>query len=187
MAGLLSAFYIRALTGALPRKAYAIACRRTMFALVIALLTTSKGQPAEVPRMMMLPFSFFDTSGEPQDQKSEHAARLAALDRQIGDALQTRGFYHLVAPPSNVLSCQPGEEACVLAGARQAGTDLILTGAVQKASTLILQIWVGAFDAHDGKRLFYRQLSFRGDTDDAWQHAGAFLVQEIESDTALKP
>jgi len=40
-------------------------------------------------------------------------------------------------------------------------------------------VWMGVFEANDGKRVFFRQVTFRGDTDDAWRHAAAFLSREI--------
>jgi hypothetical protein len=41
-------------------------------------------------------------------------------------------------------------------------------------------MWVGVFRADDGKRVFFRQLTFRGDADDAWRHATTFLSHQLE-------
>ena len=40
-------------------------------------------------------------------------------------------------------------------------------------------VWLGLFEATDGKRLFFRQATFCGDNDDAWRHAATFLSREI--------
>jgi len=158
-----------------------------MMALAVALAAAVPARSAQAPALLILPFGFFDTSGEQRDQRAEHAARLAAMARQIGDGLQAKGFYRIVPPTPAILACDSKDQDCLLAAARKAGGDRILVGAVQKASTLISQVWVGVFDARDGRRVLYRQLSFRGDSDDAWQHAGAFLLHEIEADAPQQP
>ncbi len=131
--------------------------------------------------LMMTPFGFVDTSGEPRDQSAEHARRLAAMSRDIRQSLEKKGDYRVVAPPPGSKPCPDGDNECILKEARAAGADLVLAAAVQKASTMESNVWVGIFKADDGKRLFFRQLTFRGDTDDAWRHATVFLDHEIES------
>jgi len=91
------------------------------------------------------------------------------------------GSYRVVATPADLAACAATDSACILAAAQRAGVDLILTGAIQKVSTMATQLWAAVFDAGDGKRLFYRQLTFRGDTDQAWERATAFLAKEIEA------
>ena len=49
-----------------------------------------------------------------------------------------------------------------------------------------LNVWMGVFEAGDGKRVFFRQVTFRGDTDDAWRHAAAFLSREIDGASARR-
>jgi len=160
--------------------------------LLVALAILSAAVPSasatgDRQALLILPFGFLDTSGEPGDQKTSHADRLAAMSRHLSEQLQSKGLYRVVPATDGILACASSDQDCLLAQARKAGTDMIMVGAVQKASTLISQIWVGVFDATDGKRLFYRQLSFRGDTDEAWQHAGLFLIQQIEADAPKKP
>ena len=141
----------------------------------------------EATRLYVTPFGFFDTSGEPRDQKAEHAGRLATMARELGSDLERKGLFRIVPPQADAPSCPDGDTVCILSRARQAGAALVLAGAVQKVSTMASSIWVGAFDAASGKRLFYRQLTFRGDTDEAWRHATSFLTQEIEDDPPKPP
>lgn len=133
-------------------------------------------------RLLMIPFGFFDTSGEPRDQRAEHASRLAAMARELSSNLESSGLYEIVRLPQGTARCGQGETACILDQARTAGADLVLAGAVQKVSTMASSVWIGAFEAASGKRVFYRQLSFRGDTDEAWHHAAVFIAGEIRDD-----
>lgn len=166
--------------------------RAAVLAVLAVLATSSLAVwPAHAagaaPSLLILPFGFLDTSGEPGDQKAAHTARLAALSHSLSDTLQSKGLYRIVPATDGILACTSGDQECLLAQAQKAGGDMILAGVVQKASTLISQVWVGVFDATTGKRLFYRQLSFRGDTDEAWQHAGLFLFQQIVADAPKRP
>ncbi|ACL57644.1 DUF2380 domain-containing protein [Methylobacterium nodulans] len=51
----------------------------------------------------------------------------------------------------------------------------------RKSSTLIMQIWVRIESSRTGEVLFSRDLNFRGDTDEAWRRAEAFLTSAITS------
>jgi hypothetical protein len=150
-------------------------------AAVLVLALASPGPAAaDAPRVAVLPFSYLDTSGERRDQSAEHQARLAAMAEQLRSELDAGGGLRVeVLPAAAVSGCATGESECLLAAARDAGADLVLTGAVHKISTMATQMWVGVFDAASGKRVFYRSLSFRGDTDDAWRRATRFLARQI--------
>jgi hypothetical protein len=167
-------------------RVYAHALALIALSLLFAIAPTAHA--ADRPQtLLILPFGFIDTSGEPGDQRTSHAVRLAAMSRYLSDQLQEAGLYRTRPATDGIRACASNDQECLLAEARKAGGDLILVGAVQKASTLISQIWVGVFDAANGKRLFYRQLSFRGDTDEAWQHASVFLLQQLKAEAPRKP
>ena len=146
--------------------------------LVLTVFAATRAATAE-ETLLLTPFGYLDTSGEPRDQRAEHASRLAAMESQIKDTLQAKGLFRIVAPPQGATPCPQGETDCILGQARNAGAKLVLAGAVQKASTMESNVWMGVFEASDGKRVFFRQVTFRGDTDDAWRHAAAFLSREI--------
>ncbi len=103
------------------------------------------------------------------------------MSRDIQRSLARKGEYRIVAPPAGSPPCPDGETECILKQARAAGARLVLAAAVQKASSMESNVWVGVFKADDGKRVFFQQLTFRGDNDDAWRHATAFLDHEIEA------
>jgi hypothetical protein len=148
-----------------------------IFVLASVFVTTRAATAEET--ILLTPFGYLDTSGEPRDQKTEHARRLAAMEADIKGRLEAKGLFRIVAPPQGETPCPQGETNCILEQARNAGARLVLAGTVQKASTMESNVWMGVFEANDGKRVFFRQATFRGDTDDAWRHAAAFLSREI--------
>jgi Protein of unknown function (DUF2380) len=151
----------------------------------LLLMAVALAQPAAlagetVKALVALPFGYLDTSGEARDQKAVHAERLKAMSEDLTGHLQADGLYRIVPATPGILACAGNDRDCLLAEASKAGADLILTGAVHKTSSLISGIWIGVFDARDGKRVFYRQISFRGDTQEAWQHATDFVLRELK-------
>lgn len=160
----------------------------TLVFLAAALLQPGVAQAGETGKALLaLPFAYLDTSGEASDQTAVHADRLKAMSAELTGRLQAAGRYRIVATTPGILACAGNDQDCLLGEAHKAGADFILTGAVHKTSTLISAIWVGVFDARTGKRLFYRQISFRGDTDEAWRHATGFVFRQFEAETERTP
>ena len=60
-------------------------------------------------------------------------------------------------------------------------------GRIDKISPLIgnLTLWIS--NVETGQVVFTRTVSFRGDTDDAWQHAVRFLIRDLATTTTQKP
>ena len=139
------------------------------------------GGKKEGVAVAVIDFDYVDTSGEERDQRKEHEARLAAFMSALRRDLANSERFRLVSPV-----CTPGP--CSLAGpaisdlvaaAREAGADLLLIGGVHKMSTLVQNAGIDAIDAKTGKAIFHRLFTFRGDTDDAWRRAEAFIFDEI--------
>jgi hypothetical protein len=129
-------------------------------------------------------FDYTDTSGEARDQQAEHAARLRALGSAIRADLAEAGKFRVVALACSAASCSAGRSnpAELIADARRAGATLLLYGGIQKVSTLIQQGRVQVVNVDTNSLVFDRLISFRGDTDDAWQHAERFLVRQLASE-----
>lgn len=123
---------------------------------------------------------FTDSSGEARDQRSEHEARRLALTQGLradiarGDRLE-----------SLALAC---DGACRLDAegvdalrqrAHEAGAAFVLVGSVHKMSTLVLSMRVAVLDVASGKLVLERLLSFRGDNDAGWRHAGDYVAREV--------
>jgi Protein of unknown function (DUF2380) len=133
--------------------------------------------------LAILDFDYKDTSGEPADQTAQHQARLEAFMRSLRADLARSGKYALVS-----LACQP--DPCsitqtppeeLLNAARHSGARLLVFGGIHKESTLIEWAKVQAVDVQTDKPVFDRLFTFRGDTDEAWQRAEAFIVAQVNA------
>ena len=152
------------------------------------LLPRGPALAAEPPALAVVGFNFVDTSAEAKDQSAAHAARLAALMQTLEAKLAEGGKLRIIALPCMPAACtaDPDTDGAVDA-ARKAGAEWVLLGSVRKMSTLILDMPVQVIDLDSNKTLYGRALSFRGDTDDAWQHAARFLARELLDQLPQKP
>jgi hypothetical protein len=135
----------------------------------------------------VIDFDYVDTSGEARDQRGEHEARLATFMRALrGDLAQSDSF-RLVTPTCVPAPCSLAGSTVsgLLAVARDAGADILLIGGVHKMSTLVQWAKIEAIDPKTERVLFDRLFTFRGDTDDAWRRAEAFIVDEIAAISGL--
>jgi len=133
------------------------------------------------PTLAAANFDFRDTSGEVRDQTAEHDARLKAFEVTLRDGLSGNQKIELKA-----LSCQaercsaqaPGLVA-LAAQAKTAGVRYLLFGEIHKVSTLIGRVKFAVVDLKDDKPVCDRYMTYRGDTDEAWQHAARFAVRDF--------
>lgn len=107
-------------------------------------------------------FSYLDTSGEPTDQTAVHQARLQAFMAALRHDIETDSRYRL-----------------------QAGANIQIIGAIQKKSTLVQWARVRAIDVAANRIALEKVYTFRGDNDQAWQRAEAFVSEDIRG--ALVP
>ena len=63
--------------------------------------------------------------------------------------------------------------------ARAAGARFVLLGGVHKMSTLVQWAKIQIADEERGRIVFDRLLTFRGDTDEAWQKAESFVARDV--------
>jgi hypothetical protein len=135
----------------------------------------------EATPLAIVDFNYNDTSGEPADQAAVHRTRLSAFMQAMRGDLTVSGKFTLVAfacgPEPCSITQTPSSE--ILEKARQAGARLLLFGGIHKMSTLIQWAKVQAVDLQTGKLVFDRLLTFRGDTDDAWRRAEAFVAAQM--------
>ena len=137
---------------------------------------------AETQTVAVAKFDYTDTSGEIRDQAAEHAARLKAFRSRLETGLAADGSYVPIS-----LGCIE-EDACslgtlrpelMLRRAREAGADYLVVGEVHKMSTLVGFGRVDVLDVGADRIVFDRVISFRGDTDDAFDRAADFVVKDI--------
>jgi hypothetical protein len=154
----------------------------TNAALALAILSgvaraqTTRSDP---PSIVVADFDYVDTSGEPRDQQVQHAARLQAFAGAVRAELAQSGKYRVTPCTSTPCSAGQGDPSTLIADARKSGARLVLYGGIHKMSTLIQFAKVQMLDIENDRLVFDRLISFRGDTDEAWQHAQRFLVREL--------
>lgn len=144
-------------------------------------------------RLLVLDFEIIDTSNEPVDQRADHARRLAQARDAIATGLAARETYEVadraiidgeladILKRTYIRTCN----GCELTLAKKAGADLVLTGVVNKVSTLILSMGVSITRVSTGETIYHQGFDFRGDTDQSWARASKFFVDRIARDPAI--
>ncbi len=142
------------------------------------LLASAEDKP---PGLAVAEMDYVDTSGEVIDQTADHRRRLRAFEASLRSDLTASGKLQSV-----VLDCPP--DACsigditaneLIGKAQAAGADFLLISAFHKVSTLIQWAKFDMIDVKAQKLSFERLVSFRGDNDEAWRRAEAFMVRDI--------
>jgi hypothetical protein len=144
-------------------------------------------------RLLVLDFEIIDTSNEPADQRADHARRLARVRDAIASGLAESQTYEVVdrarvqndidriLQQTYLRTCN----GCEVSLAEKAGADLVMTGVVNKVSTLILSMGVSITRASSGALIYHQGFDFRGDNDQSWARAAKFFTQRIARDPVL--
>jgi hypothetical protein len=162
------------------------------FMTVLGVMLAHAGVP---PTLLVLPFDMIDTSGETPSRAEEHEQRVKALGDYLSKALTDQHLYTVIDPtPINtpiaaVRSTQLLSECngCERDLGKLIHADRLLVGRIDKISTLIGNLTLRISDVETGQIVFARTVSFRGDTDEAWQHALRFLVRDLVTAVMQKP
>ncbi|WP_158259808.1 DUF2380 domain-containing protein [Phyllobacterium phragmitis] len=147
-------------------------------AIASAAFAETGGRPA----LATTNFDFRDTSGEVRDQTAEHEARLEAFNVTLRNGLSENPKFDLVALTCQTDQCtakDPGLDV-LSARAKTAGARFFLFGEIHKMSTLVGWVKFAVLDLNENKPVCDRFMTYRGDTDEAWQHAAKFTVRDIE-------
>lgn len=128
-------------------------------------------------------FDNFDTSGESANRTAEHAARVQAFAALLRDDLAAQNKFKIVQltcqhPPCSAARMSPND---LVRAARQAGARLLVYGGIHKESTLIQWGKIEVFDLKKHELVLNKNFSFRGDTDQAFRRAAAFLARYFET------
>jgi hypothetical protein len=138
-------------------------------------------QPVDPLPIVVADLDYTDTSGEARDQRAEHAARLQAFAGAIRADLARTGKYRVLTFVCSSDPCSGRETnpAVLIDDARKSGARLMLYGGIHKMSTLIQFAKIQMLDLDTGQVVFDRLITFRGDTDEAWQRAEQFVAREL--------
>lgn len=129
------------------------------------------------PVIAIANFDYIDTSGESRDQRDQHRHRLFRFEQELKDGL-ARKSHQTVRLNCSAPVCSSGalNQAALIESAKNAGADLLVSGGIHKTSTLIEWIVVDVADVSANKLVLNRLLTFRGDTDAAWDHAARYVA-----------
>lgn len=124
---------------------------------------------------------FTDTSGELTDQQAVHDTRRRDFAAALRNDLMASGKYRIVELNCGKAPCSVANQipSDLIDAAKRAGARLLLYGGVHKMSTLIQNMKAQVVDIAADKLVLDRLISFRGDTDEAWQRVEQFLAQEL--------
>ncbi|HEY1862212.1 MAG TPA: DUF2380 domain-containing protein [Roseiarcus sp.] len=136
--------------------------------------------PTQRATLAVLNLDYVDTSGEPTDQTAAHQRRAADFVSALQRDLAANGQYRIVPMSCGSAPCEPTMNPFELQkAARAAGAKLVLLGGVHKMSSLIQWAKIQIADEEQGRIVFDRLVTFRGDTDEAWQRAETFLARDV--------
>jgi len=141
------------------------------------------------PGLAVAEIDYVDTSGEVIDQSADHRRRLRAFEASLRSDLTASGKLRSVVLDCPPNACSIGDiDANQLIGkAQAAGADFLLIGAFHKVSTLVQWAKFDMIDLKSQKLSFERLVSFRGDNDEAWRRAEAFIVRDIMDREFMRP
>ena len=136
--------------------------------------------PPQPAALAVLSLDYVDTSGEPTDQTATHQRRAADFVTALQRDLAANGRYRIVPMSCGSGPCDPAMNPSELQkAARAAGAKLVLLGGVHKMSSLVQWAKIQIADEDQGRIVFDRLLTFRGDTDEAWQKAESFIARDV--------
>jgi hypothetical protein len=151
--------------------------------LIALTLVVSAPAHADPLKVAVFDFELVDTSlqGEVDGPRADEQRRLMNAGVQLRRGLADSGKFAIldIAPVnaaahgSNLQACG----GCDVQYAQQVGADLAVTGVVQKVSNLILNMNVYLRDAHTGNLVTSMSADFRGNTDESWSRAAAYLLR----------
>jgi Protein of unknown function (DUF2380) len=156
---------------------------RARLASILLMLVLSAPARADLPGIAVFDFELVDTSleGEVNGPRTDERDRLMRVGDQLRKELAESGKFRLldIAPVnaaahgSNLQACG----GCDVKYSQQLGADLEITGVVQKVSNLILNINIYLRDVHSGQLITAMSADMRGNTDESWLRALAYLVR----------
>jgi hypothetical protein len=158
----------------------AVAIAATGVAAMLA-LPVRPGFSAAPPTIAVADFDYIDTSGEVKDQRAEHQARMTQFAELLRENLGAQGAFHVLPlacaePPCTPINMQPDK---FVAASRRSGARFVVYGGIHKISTLVQWGDVQLLDLEADKVLFRQNVTFRGDTDEAFRRAAAFVGESV--------
>ncbi len=151
--------------------------------------------PPQAPRLVVLDLELTGDLGGPEFA-AEHAARLRAESARLRQALARTGLYEIVdnAPAQDAIDHLQSQQAflhdcngCDLDVGRQLGADFVLVAWVDRVSGLILTLTYEIHVVKTEQIAARKSYDFRGDNDNAWNHAIDYMVRDLQAAGPIRP
>jgi hypothetical protein len=165
------------------------AIARAAFGLAVALsFSIRPGLSATPLTIAVADFDYVDSSGEVKDQSAEHKARVAHFAESVRASIVAQGDYRVLPlecaePPCTPINLRP--DGFISAG-RKSGARFVVYGGIHKMSTLVQWGDIELLDLETNRLLLKRTVTFRGDTDEAFSRAAAFVGDTIRDAMAKR-
>jgi hypothetical protein len=147
--------------------------------VTISVIGAASNQPV---RVAIADFDYTDTSNEPRSQAGEHARRLADFVKALRADISATGPFMSVEIACASPPCTAGDTpaAALIGAAKAAGARLLVYGGIEKMSALIQWGKMQVVDLQTDRLVDDKMITFRGDSDEAWAHAAAFVIEGIK-------
>jgi hypothetical protein len=152
-----------------------------LFVAAALSLQANLGASAAPVTIAVADFDYKDTSGEVRDQSAEHKARVAHFAEVVRENLSAQGDTSVLQFECPQHPCTPIRMGAddFIAAARGSGARFIVYGGILKTSTLVQNGFFEVLDLQNEKLILKRGVSFRGDNDEAFAHAAAFVADTV--------
>jgi hypothetical protein len=133
-------------------------------------------------------FDYIDPTGGVIEQERVAAERLRTLAQQVREGLDQSDRYRVVILECDPAPCSAGrtDPAELLARAKAVGARLLVFGGVQKMNAVIQYGNAEVVDIEADRLVFDRNIAFRNDSDEAWNHAAKVLVAELMKENLVR-
>ncbi|MDB6086006.1 MAG: rhodanese [Gammaproteobacteria bacterium] len=144
---------------------------------------------SKLPKLIVLDIELTGDLGGPEFA-AEHEARLKAESARLRQDLERTGLYRILdtAGAQATIDRLRSQQAylhdcngCDLEIGRELGSDLVLVAWVDRVSGLILTLTYEIHDVKSGQITARKSFDFRGDNDNAWNHAIDYMVRDLKS------
>lgn len=147
----------------------------------------------KLPKLVVLDIELTGDLGGPAFA-AEHEARLAAESARLRQALERTGMYTILDSSSakDTIDRLKSQQAylhdcngCDLDVGRELHADLVLVAWVNRVSGLILTLTYEIHDVSTSQITARKSFDFRGDNDNAWNHAIDYMVRDLRATSGI--
>jgi PQQ-dependent catabolism-associated CXXCW motif protein len=141
------------------------------------------------PKLVVLDLELTGDLGGPEFT-AEHDARLKTESARLRQDLERTQLYTVLdnAPAQGTIDRLKSQQAylhdcngCDLEVGRQLNADMVMVAWVNRVSGLILTLTYEIHDVKTGQIAARKSYDFRGDSDNAWNHAIDYMVRDIKA------